>query len=67
MRAYVSVHKLSGASFHKVVATKHMSTRATTGARVQVTLSPLSDSGNNGPSRSPWATVDNAVDSLKKG
>lgn len=67
MRAYVSVHKLSGASFHKVVASKHMSTRATTGARVQVTLSPLSDSGNDRPSRSPWATVDNAVDSLKKG
>lgn len=45
--AYVSVHKLSGASFHKVVASEHMSTRAVAGARVQVALSPLSNSGDD--------------------
>ena len=47
MRALIFVSKLSGTSFHKVMASQHVFTRATTRAGVQVALSPLSNSGDD--------------------
>ena len=64
MRALVFVNKLSGTSFHEVLPSHHMFTRATTRAGGQVSLSPLSKSGDDRPSSSPWATVSNASRSL---
>ena len=47
MRALIFVSKLSSTSFHKVMASQHVFTRATTRAGVQVALSPLSNSGDD--------------------
>ena len=47
MRALVCVGKLSATSFHEVLASQHVFTRATTRAGVQVALSPLSNSGDD--------------------